>query len=61
MSDQAEERGHRRSAQRFRQQAEDASRHAEMVTEALAHAAARKHRDAIAGEATTAVGAEGSA
>jgi two-component system chemotaxis response regulator CheB len=61
MSDQAEERGHRRSARRFRQQAEDASRHAQLVTEALAHAAAGTHRDAIAGEATAAVGTEGSA
>lgn len=61
MSDQAEERGQRRSAQRFRQQAEDASRRADLVTEALAHAGAGTHREAIDGEATAGFGAEGSA
>jgi two-component system, chemotaxis family, protein-glutamate methylesterase/glutaminase len=40
MADQSESRGQPRSAERFRAQAEDASRQAELVREALAHAAA---------------------
>lgn len=40
MADQSETRGQPKSAHRFRQQAEDASRQAELVREALAHAAA---------------------
>ncbi|MGZ4236537.1 MAG: chemotaxis protein CheB [Solirubrobacteraceae bacterium] len=60
MADQSDERGQKRSARRFRQQADDASQQAELVREALARAAAGTLRDITDGEAAEARGAEGS-
>jgi two-component system chemotaxis response regulator CheB len=60
MADQSDERGQKRSARRFRQQADDASQQAELVREALARATAGTLRDIIDGEAAEALGAGGS-
>lgn len=50
LSDQSDRRGQQRSARRFREQAEDASRQAELVREALADAASGTLRNVTAGD-----------
>ena len=61
MADQSEERDQPRSAQRFRRQADDASAQADLVREALAHAAEGTLRAVPAGEDEETVAAGGSA
>jgi hypothetical protein len=60
MADQSEARAQPRSAERFRGQADDASRQAELVREALAHAAAGTLSEVTDGDAEAAVEAGGS-
>jgi two-component system chemotaxis response regulator CheB len=60
MADQSEERGQPRSANRFHEQADDASRQAELVHEALAHAAAGTLSEIADGGAEEAIEAGGS-
>jgi two-component system, chemotaxis family, protein-glutamate methylesterase/glutaminase len=60
MADQSDSRHQPRSAQRFRDQAEDASRQAELVREALAHAAAGTLSEVSEGDADQAVDVGGS-
>jgi two-component system chemotaxis response regulator CheB len=60
MADQSEERGQPQSANRFREQADDASRQAELVQEALAHAAAGTLSEIADGGAEEAIDAGGS-
>jgi two-component system, chemotaxis family, protein-glutamate methylesterase/glutaminase len=59
MADQSEARRQPRSADRFRRQAEDASRQAELVREALAHAAAGTLSEIADSDAEEAVDAGG--
>ena len=60
MAEQSEGRDQPRSAEQFRRQAEDATRQAELVREALARAAAGALRRIAGGESEEAVGAKGS-
>lgn len=60
MADQSEGRRQPKSARRFREQAEDASRQAQLVREALAHAASGTLSEVTDGEDGAAVDAGGS-